>query len=75
MNIILLIKSYRQDDVEDNSPLRRSRPSTHSIFGIAQTVNSSTYGVVEVLRRSSETTNPDFLKFVIGTCMSIHLPR
>ncbi|KAJ0116069.1 Geranylgeranyl pyrophosphate synthase A [Diaporthe amygdali] len=43
--------SLMQDDVEDNSPLRRSRPSTHSIFGIGQTVNSSTYGIVERLAR------------------------
>ncbi|KAK8078112.1 hypothetical protein PG996_004282 [Apiospora saccharicola] len=31
------------DDVQDASPLRRGRPATHAVFGVAQSVNSATY--------------------------------
>jgi len=31
------------DDIEDRSPLRRGRPSTHLIYGQSQTINSATY--------------------------------
>ncbi|KAL8803020.1 MAG: hypothetical protein Q9182_003446 [Xanthomendoza sp. 2 TL-2023] len=31
------------DDIQDNSNLRRGRPSAHTIYGIAQTINSANY--------------------------------
>ena len=31
------------DDIEDNSRVRRGQPVAHSIFGIAQTINSANY--------------------------------
>ncbi|XP_035828379.1 geranylgeranyl pyrophosphate synthase isoform X2 [Aplysia californica] len=31
------------DDIEDNSKLRRGIPVTHSIFGVAQTINTANY--------------------------------
>jgi hypothetical protein len=31
------------DDIEDNSQVRRGQPVSHSIFGIAQTINSANY--------------------------------
>lgn len=31
------------DDIEDNSKLRRGIPVAHSIFGVAQTINSANY--------------------------------
>ncbi|PWY86718.1 geranylgeranyl pyrophosphate synthetase [Aspergillus heteromorphus CBS 117.55] len=46
--------SLMLDDVEDASPLRRSRPSTHTVFGIPQTVNSATYQLVDVIARVAE---------------------
>lgn len=58
---------HRLDDVEDNSPLRRSRPSTHSVFGMAQTINAATYRIVEVVRGSLATRNPNVLNIVIGS--------
>lgn len=33
----------RLDDLEDGSPLRRGKPSTHNVYGEAQTINSATY--------------------------------
>ncbi|KAL4744114.1 isoprenoid synthase domain-containing protein [Aspergillus similis] len=35
--------SLMLDDIEDNSPLRRAKPSTHIIYGNAQTINSAKY--------------------------------
>ena len=33
----------RLDDIQDNSPMRRGSPSTHSVFGVSQTINAATY--------------------------------
>ncbi|KAK8084202.1 hypothetical protein PG997_005473 [Apiospora hydei] len=37
------------DDIQDDSPLRRGRPATHAVFGLAQSLNSSTYLFVQAL--------------------------
>ncbi|KAK6517333.1 hypothetical protein TWF281_003990 [Arthrobotrys megalospora] len=37
------------DDIEDNSPMRRARPSTHMVFGTAQSINSANYMFVKCL--------------------------
>ncbi|KAF1963155.1 geranylgeranyl diphosphate synthase 3 [Byssothecium circinans] len=45
--------SLMLDDLEDGSPLRRGKPSTHVVFGNATTINSATFmfiNVIEVLR-------------------------
>jgi ophiobolin F synthase len=42
------------DDLEDRSPLRRGKPSTHVIFGNATTINSATFlflNVINVLKQ------------------------
>ncbi|KAK7932727.1 hypothetical protein PG985_003439 [Apiospora marii] len=39
------------DDIQDESPLRRGRPATHAVFGLAQSLNSSTYLFVEALAK------------------------
>ena len=41
------------DDVQDNSPLRRSQPAAHTIFGVGQTVNSATYKIVDVISQAA----------------------
>ncbi|KFY24019.1 hypothetical protein V491_02325 [Pseudogymnoascus sp. VKM F-3775] len=46
--------SLMLDDVQDASPLRRSRPATHSVFGTPQTVNSATYQIVNVISLASK---------------------
>ncbi|KAK8129662.1 hypothetical protein PG999_002042 [Apiospora kogelbergensis] len=35
------------DDIQDASPLRRGKPATHAVFGLAQSINSSTYLFVQ----------------------------
>ena len=34
---------YSVDDIQDNSRLRRGSPAAHSIFGVAQIINSANY--------------------------------
>lgn len=34
---------HRIDDIQDNSRLRRGLPVAHSIFGVAQTINTANY--------------------------------
>ena len=48
----------RLDDIEDNSPLRRGKPSTHNIYGTAQTINSATYQYTEATSMAAELSNP-----------------
>ncbi|KAK0702763.1 geranylgeranyl pyrophosphate synthase [Lasiosphaeris hirsuta] len=43
--------SLMLDDIEDSSPLRRGHPSTHAVFGSAQTINSATYLYVRAVTR------------------------
>jgi len=40
----------RLDDVQDGSRLRRSKPSAHRVFGVAQTTNSATFLVNESIK-------------------------
>ncbi|KAK6499271.1 hypothetical protein TWF506_003898 [Arthrobotrys conoides] len=50
-NIIEILHSSSLiiDDIEDNSSLRRGRPSTHMIFGTPQSINSANYLFVKSL--------------------------
>ncbi|KAI1195542.1 putative geranylgeranyl diphosphate synthase [Nemania serpens] len=41
--------SLMLDDLEDGSELRRSKPATHTIFGIGQTVNAANYQILRAL--------------------------
>ncbi|KAI8950314.1 isoprenoid synthase domain-containing protein [Xylaria longipes] len=56
--------SLMLDDVEDNSPLRRTKPATHSVFGIPQTVNSATYQIVDIISRTVQLNNTGSLNAV-----------
>ncbi|GAW23081.1 hypothetical protein ANO14919_126310 [Xylariales sp. No.14919] len=50
--------SLMLDDLEDGSPLRRGRPSTHDIYGPAQTVNSATYLYIQATQLAAELDSP-----------------
>ncbi|EEQ29904.1 geranylgeranyl pyrophosphate synthase [Microsporum canis CBS 113480] len=45
------------DDIEDNSKLRRGKPSTHLIYGAAQTINSANYVFVNTFAELSNLSN------------------
>lgn len=48
----------RLDDIEDGSPLRRGKLSTHNIYGTAQTINSATYQYTQATGIAAELSNP-----------------
>lgn len=48
----------RLDDFQDNSPLRRGRPSAHTIFGAPQAVNSSSMMVVKAILKVHDCLGP-----------------
>ncbi|KAM0213312.1 hypothetical protein ACHAQI_004355 [Fusarium lateritium] len=59
------------DDFQDNSPLRRGKPSAHSVFGPAQAINSATYIIVKAIGRVQQIANPALLTRVTATVMTI----
>ncbi|KAL4953372.1 isoprenoid synthase domain-containing protein [Aspergillus filifer] len=57
--------SLMLDDIEDHSPLRRGRPSTHMIFGTEQTINSANFLLIDVMDKVRQLNDP--------RCMDIYL--
>ncbi|KAL4961087.1 bifunctional terpene synthase/polyprenyl synthetase family protein [Aspergillus stella-maris] len=57
--------SLMLDDIEDHSPLRRGRPSTHMIFGTEQTINSANFLLIDVMDKVRQLDDP--------RCMDIYL--
>ena len=53
--------------MEDSSPLRRGRPSTHVVFGFAQTINSADFLFVEALDKVRELKDPKCINIFAGT--------
>ena len=62
----MLILMLRIDDVQDCSSLRRGRPSTHTIFGMAWTINSADYMFVAALNEVRKLDNSNSLAVFIG---------
>ncbi|ROW08502.1 hypothetical protein VMCG_03251 [Cytospora schulzeri] len=63
--------SLMLDDVQDNSPMRRARAATHCVFGTAQTVNSATYHIVDVISRARELHDAEALSIVMDEMKSL----
>ncbi|KAF4950620.1 hypothetical protein FSARC_13125 [Fusarium sarcochroum] len=42
------------DDFQDDSPLRRGQPSTHTVFGSPQSINTATYMIVKAILQIQE---------------------
>lgn len=61
---LLHTSSLMFDDIEDNSLLRRGRPTTHHIFGTGQTINSSTYALMLGVRKALELGNQECVAVV-----------
>ncbi|KAL4790372.1 isoprenoid synthase domain-containing protein [Aspergillus venezuelensis] len=57
--------SLMLDDIEDHSPLRRGRPSTHMIFGTEQTINSANFLLIDVMDKVRQLDD--------SRCMDIYL--
>ncbi|KAI9882117.1 MAG: hypothetical protein M1823_006142 [Watsoniomyces obsoletus] len=60
------------DDVEDSSVLRRGIPVAHSIFGVAQTLNSSNYVYFCALRELLQLHNPRAIEIYTEELVNLH---
>jgi ophiobolin F synthase len=63
----------RLDDIEDNSPLRRGKPSTHVIYGNAQTINSATYQYTEATSLAAHLPNPTSLRIFLEEVQQLYI--
>lgn len=63
----------RLDDLEDGSPLRRGKPSTHNIYGIAQTINSATYQYTQATGMAAELSNPSCFRIFIEEMQQLYV--
>lgn len=61
------------DDIEDNSPLRRGLPATHTVFGPAQAINSANYMYVQAVQLSRRLPNPSSVDVLLEELSSIFL--
>ena len=64
--------SLMLDDIQDSSSLRRGKPSTHTIFGLPQTLNSSSYKIAEALEEVLKLDNVNCMRVVIGKLAPQH---
>ncbi|PUU78454.1 isoprenoid synthase domain-containing protein [Tuber borchii] len=60
------------DDVEDSSNLRRGFPVAHSIFGVAQTINSANYVYFQALQELLKLNNPLVLDIYTEELLNLH---
>ncbi|GME26399.1 uncharacterized protein ALTATR162_LOCUS9465 [Neofusicoccum parvum] len=61
------------DDLEDNSPLRRGYPATHTIFGQAQSINSANFMFVRAVQEVAQTLSPAALTAVLEELEGLYL--
>lgn len=63
----------RLDDLEDGSPLRRGKLSTHNIYGTAQTINSATYQYTQATGIAAELSNPSCFRIFIEEMQQLYV--
>lgn len=68
-----LLTTPRLDDLEDDSPLRRGKPSTHTIYGPAQTINSATYQFTQATSMAAELSNPQCFRIFIEETRQLYV--
>lgn len=60
------------DDVQDSSELRRGFPVAHSIFGVAQTINSANYIYFTALQELQKLDNPRVISLFADEMVNLH---
>ncbi|XP_064396964.1 geranylgeranyl pyrophosphate synthase-like [Halichondria panicea] len=60
------------DDIEDNSKLRRGIPVAHSIFGVAQTINSANYIYFLALEKTMALGHPNAVNIFTTQLLQLH---
>lgn len=64
--------SLMLDDIEDNSVLRRGSPTTHTLFGAAQTINSANYIFVCAFEELQQLQSPRAAAVFIEELKHLH---
>ena len=59
-------------DIEDNSKLRRGIPVTHSIFGVATTINTANYAYFLALEKCHALQNQEAMDVFVGEMLNLH---
>jgi len=65
--------SLMLDDIQDGSQLRRGKPSTHTIFGLGQTINSSSYKICEALEEVLKLNSLECVHIVIEESKALYI--
>ncbi|KAH8705865.1 putative geranylgeranyl pyrophosphate synthase [Talaromyces proteolyticus] len=60
------------DDIQDSSQLRRGQPVAHSIFGVAQTINSANYAYFAAQKKLELLENPKAFSIFTEELLSLH---
>lgn len=60
------------DDIEDNSCLRRGFPVAHSVYGIANTLNTANYVFFLALERCQQLDHADTVKVYTEQMLELH---
>ena len=67
--------SLMLDDIEDGSQLRQGRPAAHKIFGVAHTINSAGYLVLDALKQVQMVGDPQCLNIVIDQVRDLYVDQ
>ncbi|KAE8376635.1 isoprenoid synthase domain-containing protein [Aspergillus bertholletiae] len=60
------------DDIQDSSKLRRGKPVAHSIFGVAQTINSANYAYFLAQQRMSALNSTRANDIFVEELLNLH---
>ncbi|KAJ2962018.1 hypothetical protein NQZ79_g2719 [Umbelopsis isabellina] len=71
-SLLNLLGTYRVDDVEDDSDLRRGVPVAHKIYGIAQTVNCANYVYFLALNEILKLGNAKMVDIYTEELINLH---
>ena len=65
--------SLMLDDIEDSSPLRRGKPATHKVYGVAQTMNSANYYIIIAIEEAAKLQNQHCVPIIIQALKDLHI--
>ncbi|GKZ79838.1 geranylgeranyl pyrophosphate synthase [Aspergillus niger] len=71
------------DDIQDNSELRRGRPTAYRVFGVAQTINAATHALTQAFKKVVPLMKPgtsngffdELRNLHVGQAMDLHWTR
>ncbi|KAK1149438.1 hypothetical protein N8T08_006661 [Aspergillus melleus] len=61
------------DDIEDGSPKRRGKPSTHVIFGHSQAINSANFMFVGAVKFAQNFRSPNAISILLEELQNMYL--